>query len=67
VAGGVHAIELGGKSESGEAAVQAVLNHPSRALVMKIEAVSAPGMTDQVMDGTKPIKRATELTVEKRM
>jgi hypothetical protein len=24
-------------------------------------------MTDEVMDGTKPIKRATELTVEQRM
>jgi hypothetical protein len=67
VACGVHAIELGRKSESCEAAVQAVLNHPSHALAMKIEAVSTPGVTDQVMDGTKPIKRATEPTVEKRM
>jgi hypothetical protein len=44
--------------------MQAVLGTPGRTLVVEIETVTTPGMTDEVMDGAKPIKRAAELTVE---
>ncbi len=44
--------------------MQAVLSDPGCALVIEIETVCTPGMTDEVMDGTEPIKRATELTAE---
>jgi len=44
--------------------MQAVLSAPGRVLVIEIETVSTPGMTDEVMDRTKAIKRATERTVE---
>ena len=37
--------------------MQTVLSAPGRALVIEIETVSTPGMTDEVTDGTKPIKR----------
>jgi hypothetical protein len=47
--------------------MQAVLSVPSRALVIEIEPVSTAGMTDDVMDRTKPIQRTAELTVEERM
>ena len=64
---GVHSIEFGRKSEPCHATVQAILSAPGRALVLEIETVSTPGMTDEVMDGAKPVKRATQLTVEERM
>ncbi len=64
---GVHSIELGGESEPCETTVEAVLSAPGRALVIEIEPVSAPGMTDEIVDGTKAIKRTTERTVEERM
>ncbi len=44
--------------------VQAVLSAPGRALTIEIETVTTPGMTDEVVNGTKPIKGASELTVE---
>jgi len=47
--------------------METVLRVPRRALVMKIKAVSAPGMAEDVMDRTKPVKCATELTVQERM
>ena len=47
--------------------MQAVLNTPRRTLPMEIEAVATPGMTDEVVNGTKPIKCATEFTTEERM
>jgi hypothetical protein len=55
------------KSESSETTMQAVLSVPGRALVIEIETVSTPGMTDEVVDRTKPIKRTAELTVQERM
>jgi hypothetical protein len=64
---GVHAVDLGGKGEPGETTMEAVLSVPCCALVMESEAISTPGMTDEVVHGTKPIKRTAELTVEKRM
>ena len=62
---GVHAVDLGGKGEPGETTMEAVLSVPRCALVMESEAVSTPGMTDEVMHGTEPVKRTAELTVEK--
>jgi hypothetical protein len=42
--------------------VESVLSAPSRTLVGEIEAVSAPGMTDEIVDSAEPVKRAAELT-----
>lgn len=61
---GVHAIDLCSQSEPSETSVQAVLNAPGSTLVIELETVATPGMTDEIMDRTKAIKRATELTVE---
>jgi hypothetical protein len=47
--------------------VQAFLHAPGPALVTEIETISTPGMTYEVMDGAKPVKRAAELAVEKGM
>ena len=44
-----------------------VLSAPGRALVIETETVSIPGVADEIMDGTEPIERATELTAEERM
>jgi hypothetical protein len=43
------------------------LDAPRRAFVGKVEAESAPGMTEEVVDRSKPVERATELTIEERM
>ena len=67
VARSVHSIELRRESEPSETAVQPVLSLPGRALVIEIETVSIPDMTDEVMNGAEPIERATELTAEERM
>jgi hypothetical protein len=64
---GVHSVEFGRKSEPCETTVQAVLSTPGRALVIEIETVSTPGVADEVMDSTEPIKRAAEFTAEERM
>jgi len=61
---GVHSIELRRQSEPSETTMQAVLNPPGGALVIESETVATPGMTDEIMDRTKSIKGATELTVE---
>lgn len=61
---GVHSVYLGSKGRSSETAVEAVLSAPGRALTIEIEAVSAPGMTDEVVDRTKTIEGAGETTVE---
>ena len=66
-ASGVHSIDLGSKRRPRETTMQAVLNAPGRALMIEIETVSTPGMTDEVMDGKKAIKRASEPTIEERM
>jgi hypothetical protein len=47
--------------------MQAVLHYPRSALIAEIETISTPGVTDQVVNGTESVKRATELTAEKRM
>jgi len=65
--GGVHSIEFGSKGEPSETTVQPVLRTPGGALVVELKAVPVPGMADEVMDGTKTIKGAPELTVEERM
>jgi hypothetical protein len=44
--------------------MQSVLSPPGRTLVIEPETVSTPGMTDEVMNCTKPIKCATERAVE---
>ncbi len=61
---GVHSIELVRKSETCETTVQTVLSSPGRALVIEIEAVATPGMTDEVVDCSEPIERAAELTAK---
>ncbi len=67
VASGVHSIDLGRKSEPSETTMHPVLSIPGRAFVFEIEAVSMPGVTDEVMNGTETIERATELTAEERV
>jgi hypothetical protein len=47
--------------------VELVLSPPGSALVRKIEPVSAPGVTYEVVNGAEPVKRAAELTAEQRM
>ncbi len=47
--------------------MQPVLSPPGRGLVVEIETVATPGMADEVMDGTKPVERTPDLTVEERM
>jgi hypothetical protein len=44
--------------------MQELLGAPGSALVGETESESPPGMTDQVMDSTKPVESATESTVE---
>lgn len=44
--------------------MQVVLCTPGRALIIEIEAVSTPGVPYEVVNGTEPIKGASELTVE---
>ena len=61
---GVHSTELCRKGKACEATMQAVLSPPGRTLVIETETVSTPGMTDEVMNCTKPIKCATERAVE---
>jgi len=64
---GVHSVDLCGKCEPGETTVEAVLSVPGGALVIESKTVSTPGMSDDVMDGAKPVERTAELAVEKRM
>ena len=64
---GVDAVDLSGKGEPGETTMEAVLSAPCCALVMEGEAVPTPGVTDEVMHGTEPVKRTAEPTVQKRM
>ena len=47
--------------------METVLSAPCRTFVGEVEAVSAPGMTDEIVDRTKSVKRATELTAEQGM
>ncbi len=47
--------------------VQAVLSVPGRAFVLEIEAESIPGVSNEVMNRTKPIKGPTELTTQQWM
>ena len=47
--------------------MQAVLSPPGSALVVETETISAPGMSDKVMNGAESIEGATELTTEQRM
>jgi acetyl/propionyl-CoA carboxylase alpha subunit len=47
--------------------METVLNAPGRALANEIKAIPTPGVTDQIMDRTKPVERATEFTAEKGM
>ena len=47
--------------------MQAVLNAPRCTFVIEVEAVTTPGMTDKVVDGTEPVERATEFTVQQWM
>jgi hypothetical protein len=61
---GVHSVELGSESEPSETTMQVVLCTPGRALIIEIEAVSTPGVPYEVVNGTEPIKGASELTVE---
>ena len=63
----VHPVQLGGKSRARKTTVQTVLNDPGRGFVIQVESVSAPGMTDEVMDGTKTIECAAEFTIQQRM
>jgi hypothetical protein len=44
-----------------------VLSSPGGALVSEVEAVSAPGMTNQIVDSAESVKRTTEITAEQRM
>jgi hypothetical protein len=47
--------------------VQTVLDAPCRTFVSKVETESASGMTEEVVDRSKPVERATELTIEEGM
>ena len=38
--------------------------HSGRAFVFEIKAISIPGVTDEVVNGTETIERASELTAE---
>jgi hypothetical protein len=44
--------------------MQTVLHYPRSALIGEIETIATPDVTDQVVDGTESIKRATELAAE---
>ncbi len=63
----VHSIELGCKGEPCKTAIQVVLSAPRRTLVIEIETVTSPGVTDEVMDSTEPVECATEFTAQQRM
>jgi hypothetical protein len=63
----VHPIDLGREGASCQTTVKTVLDAPRRTFVGKVEAESAPGMTEEVVDRSKPVERATELTIEERM
>jgi hypothetical protein len=47
--------------------VQTVLSAPRRTLVIEIETVTTPGVTDEVMDRTEPVECTTEFTAQQRM
>ncbi len=47
--------------------METVLNAPGRALANEIKAIPTQGVTDQIVDRTKPVERATELTAEQGM
>ena len=63
----VYSKDLGRESVSCEATVEMVLSSPGGTLVREVEAVSAPGMTNQIVDSAESVKRTTELTAEQRM
>lgn len=44
-----------------------VLSAPGRTFVGEIEAITAPGMSNEIVDGAEPVKRATEFTAQQRM
>jgi hypothetical protein len=67
VPGCVDSIEFSREGASCEATVQTVLRAPGRTFVSEVKAVSASGMTEKVVDRSKPVKCATELAIEKRM
>jgi len=47
--------------------MQVVLSAPRRTLVIEIETVTTPCVTDEVMNGTEPVKCTTEFTAQQRM
>jgi hypothetical protein len=67
VPGGVHSVEFCREGASGETTMETVLNAPGGALAHEVKAIPTQGVTDQVVDRTKPVERATELTAEQGM
>ena len=65
--GGVDTIQLRREGESCKTAVQSVLKAPCLAFVIESEPVSAPSMTNEVVDGAKPVECTAKPTVEQRM
>ena len=63
----VYSKDLGRESASCETTVKMVLSAPGRTLVGEIEAVSVPGMSNEIVDSAEPVERAAELTAEQRM
>jgi hypothetical protein len=67
VPGGVHSVEFCREGTSCETTMETVLNAPGGALANEVKTKPTQSVADQIVDRTKPVERATELTAEQGM
>jgi len=60
-------VELGGQSPSGESVVETLLGQPSCEFPVSVEAEAGAHMSNDVVDGTKPVVRAAAVAVQQRV
>jgi hypothetical protein len=60
-------VEFGGQSPLGESVVELLLSQPGRELPVSIEAEARGYMSNDVMNGPKPVVRAAEVAAHERV
>jgi hypothetical protein len=63
----VLSVKLGSQSPGSESVVELLLSQPGREFSVSVEAEARTHMTNDVMDGAKPVVRAAELAPQKRV
>ena len=60
-------VKLGSQSPWSESVVELLLSQPGREFPVSVEAEARAHMTNDVMDGAKPVVRAAEVAAQKRV